>query len=193
MCLYLSMLIYKFNHLMRARTSLNKALKVEEKQLEDWKHIIAVRAYKLECKVGRLEAGLKELKFEYLRKSREAEAKAAVASELKKQCEGFNLKHDRELEYNQTLRNQLLSIDQTLLEDKQKISSWTGLKESILRDGLNLLSPWKILEPSNNVSEECSDNNPVTTNGCYQTLHSGTSAPSSPRHRHRRPVYQTSY
>lgn len=185
--LFLSMLIYKFHHLMRARTSLNKIMKVEEKQLKDWKHIIAVQSRELESEISKLRAGLEKLESEYLRKSSEAEAREAVVSDLKKQSEGFNLDYDRELEYNQTLRNQLQSIDQSLLEDKQESSSWTGLKDSIMRDGLSLLSPWRILEPGNDGSEECSDNN----SGCYHTLLSGIyDVPSSPRHRHRRPIYQ---
>lgn len=184
--LFLSMLIYKFHHLMRARTSLNKILKVEEKQLEDWKHIIAVQARELESEISRLRAGLEKMESEYLRKSSEAEAREAVVSDLKKQSEGFNLEYDRELEYNQTLRNQLQSIDQSLLEDKQESSSWTSLKDSILRDGLSSLSPWRIVEPENDRSEECSDNN----SRCYHTLLAGSSVPSSPRHRHRRPIYQ---
>ncbi|KAL8088066.1 hypothetical protein AgCh_037999 [Apium graveolens] len=184
--LFHSMLIYKFHHLMRARTSLNKISKVEEKQLEDWKHIIAVQARELESEIGKLRAGLEKLESEYLRKSSEAEAREAVVSDLKKQSEGFNLEYDRALEYNQTLRNQLQSIDQSFLEDKQESSSWTGLKDSIMRDGLSLLSPWRILEPNNDRSEECSDNN----SRCYQISLSGTSVPSSPRHRPRRPIYQ---
>lgn len=175
---------------MRARISLKKILKVEEKQLEDWKHIIAVQARELENEIGKLRAGLKELESEYLRKSSEAEAKEAVVSDLKKQSEGFNLEYDRVLEYNQTLCNQLQSIDLSLLEDKQETSGWTGLKDSIMRDGLNLLSPWRIQEPENNRSEEFSDNKSVATNRCYQPLLSGTSAPASPRHRHRRPIFQ---
>ncbi|KAK1389048.1 Endoplasmic reticulum transmembrane protein [Heracleum sosnowskyi] len=184
--LFLSMLIYKFHHLLRARTSLNKILKVEEKQLKDWKHIIAVQARELESEISKLRAGLEKLEPEYLRKSSEAKAREAVVSDLKKQSEGFNLEYDRELEYNQTLRNQLQSIDQSLLEDKQEPSSWTSLKDSVMRDGLSLLSPWRILEPDNDRSEECSDDN----SGCYRASLSGTSVPSSPRHRHRRPIYQ---
>lgn len=175
---------------MRARTSLKRISKVEEKQLENWKHIIAVQTRKLESEIGELREGIKELESEYLRKSSDAEAREAVVSDLKKQSEGFNLEYDRVLEYNQTLRNQLQSIDQSLLENKQELSIWTGLKDSIMRDGLNLLSPWRIQEPETNSSEEFSDNKSSATNRCYQPLLSGTSAPSSPRHRNRRPIFQ---
>lgn len=43
---------------MRARTSLKRISKVEEKQLENWKHIIAVQTRKLESEIGELREGI---------------------------------------------------------------------------------------------------------------------------------------
>lgn len=171
---------------MRESGSLKKIIKAEEKQLEVRRHFVTVQVHELENEVARLRARIKRLESECQRKTYEANAKEAIVLALKKQSEGFNLEYDRLLEYNQTLRNQLQSIDQILLKDEEE-TGWTGFKASIVRDGLNLI-PWDIQEANKSRAEVCSDNEVVTTNQYHKLLLSGSPSPSSPRHR--RPIYQ---
>lgn len=185
--LFLSVIIYKFHHLMRERGSLKKIIEAEEKQLEVRRHFVTVQVHELENEVARLRARIMKLESECQRKTYESNAKEAIVLALKKQSEGFNLEYDSLLEYNQILRNQLQSIDQILLTDEEE-TGWTGFKASIMPDGLNLI-PWDTQEANKRSrAEVCSDNEVVTTNRCHKLLLSGSPAPSSPRHR--RPIYQ---
>lgn len=66
----------------------------------------------LEEEVTTLRAKLKQLESDLETKTKEINAAEANTVSLRKQSEGFLLEYDRLLEENQTLRNQLQSLDQ---------------------------------------------------------------------------------
>lgn len=74
----------------------------------------------LEEEIAALRAKIKKLESESETKAKEAKAAETDAEALRKQYEGFLLECDHLLEDNQNLRNQLESIDPSLLQPANK-------------------------------------------------------------------------
>ncbi|KAE9456194.1 hypothetical protein C3L33_11907, partial [Rhododendron williamsianum] len=183
----LSMMRDKLHQLVREHSSLNQMIISEEKQLAERKRQNAESLKALEKEIAPLKTMIKKLEFEYERKAKHANTAKAKEMALIKQTEEFELEYDRLLEYNEILRNQLQSIDESSLMGNPK-SGWSSLKSNLLGEGLIQL-PWGTHNSIKNSGELGPEIDVQTSNQSAQYLCSGCHhAGSLPRHR--RPIYQ---
>ncbi|KAF7146760.1 hypothetical protein RHSIM_Rhsim04G0052600 [Rhododendron simsii] len=183
----LSMMRDKLHQLVREHSSLNQMILSEEKQLAERKLQNAKSLKALEKRIAPLKTMIKKLELEYERKAKHANTAKAKEMALMKQTEEFELEYDRLLEYNEILRNQLQSIDESSLMGNPK-RGWSSLKSNLLGEGL-LQLPWGTHNSIKNSSELGPEIDVQTCNQSAQYLCSGCHhAGSLPRHR--RPIYQ---
>ncbi|XP_058210635.1 uncharacterized protein LOC131323036 [Rhododendron vialii] len=183
----LSMMRDKLHQLVREHSSLNQMIISEKKQLAERKHQNAESLKALEKGIAPLKTMIKNLEFEYERKAKHANTAKAKEMALIKQTEEFELEYDRLLEYNEILRNQLQSIDESSLMGNPK-RGWSSLKSNLLGEGLIQL-PWGTQNSIKNSGELGPEIDVQTSNQSAQYLCSGCHhAGSLPRHR--RPIYQ---
>ncbi|KAF3443658.1 hypothetical protein FNV43_RR13348 [Rhamnella rubrinervis] len=115
--LFLALMIDRLHHYIRELRLLRKTMEAVKKQnrsFEDGKNGSAEELKALGDEIGFLRPKIKKLESELETKAKEAKAAEAEAEALKKQSEGFLMEYDRLLEENQSLRNQLESIDHNL-------------------------------------------------------------------------------
>ncbi|KAI8558278.1 hypothetical protein RHMOL_Rhmol04G0078500 [Rhododendron molle] len=177
----------KLHQLVREHSSLNQMIISEEKQLAERKRQNAKSLKALEKEIAPLKTMIKKLEFEYERKAKHANTAKAKEMALVKQTEEFELEYDRLLEYNEILRNQLQSIDESSLMGNPK-RGWSSLKSNFLGEGLIQL-PWGTHNSIKNSGELGPEIDVQTSNQSAQYLCSGCHhAGSFPRHR--RPISQ---
>ncbi|KAM7498311.1 hypothetical protein LguiA_022725 [Lonicera macranthoides] len=168
--LFLCVVIDRLHQLIREEASLKNVIKAENKQLEKRKIHIDTQLEAFQREIAKLKPKIAVLEHEHQTKTDKAMAAELTVSSLKEKAETLYIEYDRLLDYNQTLRNQLQSIDEVLLKDDQT-------------KGLSTLR-------SNESSREVVgfENELVTSSRCDRVLFSGSSPTSSPRHR--KPIYQ---
>ncbi|GMN28566.1 hypothetical protein TIFTF001_044251 [Ficus carica] len=123
--LFLSLMIDRLHHYIRELRLLRKTMEAAKKQNrahEDGKNGSAEQVKALEQDIAKLKATIKKLESECKTKTEEAEAAEGKVEALKKQSEGFLMEYDHLLEENQSLRSQLESVDQSLLQSDNKKS-----------------------------------------------------------------------
>ncbi|EXB37876.1 hypothetical protein L484_011937 [Morus notabilis] len=116
---------YRLHHYIRELRILRKTMEAAKKQNrghENGKNGNAAELKASEQDIAQLKATIKKLESECKTKTEEAEAAEGKAEALKKQSEGFLMEYDHLLAENQNLRNQLESIDQSLLASDNKKS-----------------------------------------------------------------------
>ena len=106
-------MIDRLHHYIRELRLLRKAMEVAKKQNRSFEDGKNGEGKGLGEEVETLRSKVKKLESKYEAKVKEAEAAEAKAEALRKQSEGSLLQYDHLLEDNQSLRNQLDSIDQT--------------------------------------------------------------------------------
>lgn len=111
--LFLALMIDRLHHYLRELRLLRKAMEAAKKQNRSFEDGKNGEGKGLGEEVETLRSKVKRLESEYEAKVKEAEAAEAKAEALRKQSEGSLLQYDHLLEDNQSLRNQLDSIDQT--------------------------------------------------------------------------------
>jgi len=125
--LFLSLMIDRLHHYIRELRLLRKAMEAAKKQNRSFedssKNGGAEELKALGEEIAILRAKMKELESECKTKTEEAKAAKTEAEALRKQSEGFLLEYDRLLEDNQSLRNQLESIDSSLSQPDNKKST----------------------------------------------------------------------
>ena len=97
-----------------------EAAKKQNRNFDDGKNGGAEELKAMGEEIATLRAKIKKLESECETKAKEAKTAEAEAEALRKQSEGFLLEYDRLLEDNQNLRNQLESIDQSLIQPDNK-------------------------------------------------------------------------
>ncbi|KAJ7981282.1 B-cell receptor-associated 31-like [Quillaja saponaria] len=115
--LFLSLMIDRLHHYIRELRLLRKTMETAKKQsrsFEDGKTGTAEELKALTEEIATLKEKIKTLESECEAGSHRAKAAEAEVEALKKQSDGFLMEYDRLLEDNQSLRNQLASIDQGL-------------------------------------------------------------------------------
>ncbi|KAK3020426.1 hypothetical protein RJ639_047732 [Escallonia herrerae] len=167
--LFLSMVIGRLHQLVREQDSVETGIKAEEVSLAWKRNQFAVQLSTLKREKLKLETKIKSLECECgTMANKAALARDAVLS-LKMQSEGFQLEYMRTLEYNQSLWNQLQSIDHRLLMKDQR-TRWTHLISSVMQwanqraDAVTAVDPEDVAAP----------------NRCHETSWL----------RHRRPIFQ---
>lgn len=123
--LFLSLMIDRLHHYIRELRILRKTMEAAKKQNrghENGKNGNAAELKASEQDIAQLKATIKKLESECKTKTEEAEAAEGKAEALKKQSEGFLMEYDHLLAENQNLRNQLESIDHSLLPSDNKKS-----------------------------------------------------------------------
>ncbi|KAK4354100.1 hypothetical protein RND71_026294 [Anisodus tanguticus] len=165
--LFAWMVLDKVHPVIMENISVRKTIKAEEIMLQERKLHMEDHRKVLQSEVAELTAKMKKLKMDYQIKANKARAVGAIVSELKNQFEEFHLKYDCLFDYNQTLRNQLQSIN----HEVQKIDESNGCS--------NFENNGKCVD-FENVTE--------TATKCGEYLSTATQSSSSPRHR--RPIYQ---
>lgn len=116
-------MIDRLHHYIRELRLLRKTMEAAKKQsqsLDDGKNGNSEKTKGLKDEIVNLKTKIKNLESECEGKAKQAKAAETEAEALRKQSEGFLLEYDRLLEDNQNLRNQLESIDQTLLQSDDK-------------------------------------------------------------------------
>ncbi|XP_010252455.1 PREDICTED: uncharacterized protein LOC104594039 [Nelumbo nucifera] len=124
--LFLALMIDRLHHYIRELRLLRKSMEAVKKQnrgFEDGKNGGPEDTKALEEERASLRAKVKELESKFEAKTKETKAAEANAEALKKQSEGFLLEYDRLLEDNQSLRNQLQSIDRKVSHSDSKKST----------------------------------------------------------------------
>ncbi|KAJ9136372.1 hypothetical protein P3X46_033457 [Hevea brasiliensis] len=118
--LFLALMIDRLHHYIRELRVRRKSMEAVKKQNQVFEDGKVEESKALEKEVITLQAKLKQLESELEVKTKEAHASEANAVALRKQSEGFLLEYDRLLEENQTLRNQLQSLDLRLSRSGSK-------------------------------------------------------------------------
>ncbi|KAI4325083.1 hypothetical protein MLD38_030510 [Melastoma candidum] len=111
--LFLGLMIDRLHHYIRELRMLRKAMEVAKKQsrgAEDAKNS-GEELKGVKDEIISLQAKVKQLESEYAQKSKEAKDAEAEAEALKKQSEDLLLEYDRLLADNQSLKNQLESVE----------------------------------------------------------------------------------
>ncbi|XP_059452548.1 uncharacterized protein LOC132183165 [Corylus avellana] len=124
--LFLSLMIDRLHHYIRELRLLRKTMEAAKKQnrsFEDSKNGGSEEVKALGEEIATLRAKVKKLESECKTKTEEAKAAETESAALRKQSEGFLLEYDRLLEDNQSLRNQLESIDSGLSQPDNKKST----------------------------------------------------------------------
>ncbi|KAK2976930.1 hypothetical protein RJ640_015906 [Escallonia rubra] len=130
--LFLSMVIGRLHQLVREQDSVEADIKVEEVSLAWKRHQFAVQLSTLKREKLKLETKIKSLECECGTMANKAAFATDALLSLKMQSEGFQLEYMHKLEYNQSLRNQLQSIDHRLVMEDQS-TRWTHLISSIVQ------------------------------------------------------------
>ncbi|KAF9669535.1 hypothetical protein SADUNF_Sadunf14G0117600 [Salix dunnii] len=118
--IFLALMIDRLHHYIRELRLLRKAMEVAKKQNRGFEDGKNGEGKGLGEEVETLRSKVKWLESEYEAKAKEAEAAEAKAEALRKQSEGSLLQYDHLLEDNQSLRNQLESIEQNLSQSDGK-------------------------------------------------------------------------
>ncbi|KAJ7948141.1 B-cell receptor-associated 31-like [Quillaja saponaria] len=114
--LFLSLMLDRLHHYIRELHLLRKTMEAAKKQsrsFEDGKNGNAEELKALTEEIATSKAKIKKLESEHEAKADKAIAAEAKVEALKKQSDRFLMEYDRLLEDNQSLRNQLASIDQS--------------------------------------------------------------------------------
>ncbi|KAK3040460.1 hypothetical protein RJ639_028709, partial [Escallonia herrerae] len=130
--LFLSIMIGRLHQLVQEQDSVEADIKAEEVSLAWKRHQLAVQLSTLKREKLKLETKIQSLEYECGTTANKAALATDAVSSLKMQSEGFQLEYMRTLEYNQSLRNQLQSIDHRLLMEDQR-TRWTHLISSIVQ------------------------------------------------------------
>ncbi|KAK3015964.1 hypothetical protein RJ639_006299 [Escallonia herrerae] len=130
--LFLSMVIGRLHQFVREQDSVEADIKAEEVSLAWKRHQLAVQLSTLKREKLKLETKIKSLECECGTMANKAASATDAVLSLKMQSEGFQLEYMRTLEYNQSLWNQLQSIDYRLVMEDQK-TRWTHLISSIVQ------------------------------------------------------------
>lgn len=115
--LFLSLMIDRLHHYMRELRLLRKAMEAAKKQsrsFEDGKNGGTEDLKALNMELAILRTNVNKLESECEAKEKEGKAAEANSVSLKNQSEGFRQELDRLLEENESLRNQLKSVDHSL-------------------------------------------------------------------------------
>ncbi|KAJ9560907.1 hypothetical protein OSB04_006067 [Centaurea solstitialis] len=121
--LFLSLMVDRLHHYIRELRILRKTVEAAKKQnraAEDGKNKGADEVKILHEETSRLQSEIKRLESEYEAKVKEVKSAEANSVALKNQSEGFLLEYDRLLAENQSLRDQLRSIDECLSHSNGK-------------------------------------------------------------------------
>lgn len=164
------MVIDRLHQLIREEASLKNIIKAENKQLKKRKIHIDTQLEAFQREIDKLKPKIAILELEQETKTNKAVAAELTVSSLKEKAETLYIEYDRLLDYNQTLRNQLQSIDEVLLKDDQTKGLSTLRSNESRREIVGF------------------ENELVTTSRCDQVLFSGSSPTSSPRHQ--KPIHQ---
>ncbi|XP_052208247.1 uncharacterized protein LOC127812029 [Diospyros lotus] len=183
--LFVLLMIGKLHLLLREHSSLKRIIIAEEKQLKERKDYNAGKLKDLKKDVAILKRLIKKLECECERKANQAKAAKANEIAVQKQYEEFQLEYDSLLEYNEIIRNQLQSINQNLLDNRQ--GGWSSLKSSIIPDSL-VQFPCGNQTSIESGGEPDQEIGPQTTNQNDCCICSGGLPISFPRQR--RPIYQ---
>ncbi|KAK1298260.1 hypothetical protein QJS10_CPB14g00530 [Acorus calamus] len=121
--LFIALLIDRLHHYIKEILRLRKGMEAAMKQnsvLEEAKNGNLEELKARERELANLSAKIKQLESDFEARSREVKAAEANAIAMKKQSEGFLLEYDRLLDENQSLRNQLQTIDISLSHSDSK-------------------------------------------------------------------------
>ncbi|KAJ4838747.1 hypothetical protein Tsubulata_029156 [Turnera subulata] len=121
--LFLALMIDRLHHYMRELRLRRKSMETVKNETRSFEDAKVKEKKAMETEMATLQAKLKQLESELEEKTKEVQTSEANAIALKKQSDGFILEYGRLLEENQTLRNQLQSLDAKLSRSGSKKNS----------------------------------------------------------------------
>lgn len=121
--LFLALMVDRLHHYIRELRIRRKSMEAVKKQMrgsEDAKAATSEDTKAMEEEAAKLRAAVNRLESELQSKNKEVGVSEANVNALRKQSEGFLLEYDRLLEENQSLRNQLQSVDRRFSHSASK-------------------------------------------------------------------------
>ncbi|PNX71844.1 B-cell receptor-associated protein 29-like [Trifolium pratense] len=134
--LFLALMIDRLHHYIRELRIRRKSMEAVKKQMrgsEDVKTASSEETKYMEERAAKLREEVVRLESELKSKNKAVGAAEANVSALRKQSEGFLLEYDRLLEENQSLRNQLQSVDRTFSRSASKKNTLSILVNMLLK------------------------------------------------------------